>query len=170
MAVALTALEATIQITGPGGERSAPIDSFFTLPGDTPHSENILEPGDLITHVSLPPTRSRGSQTYLKLRDRASYEFALSSAAAVLEISGERITFARLALGGIATKPWRARSAEEVLRHSAPRQEVFLKAAEAALQGAVLHSHNGFKKELAKRCIVHALTLATQNAKERTEA
>jgi xanthine dehydrogenase YagS FAD-binding subunit len=164
MNVALTALEATIHVQGPRGERQIPIGEFFREPGNTPQVENALEPGDLVTHVTLPPPRSQSKQVYLKLRDRASYEFALASAAIVAEVAGGKISYARVALGGVATKPWRSAEAERALLGEPAETAAFRKAAEAALQGARPQSENGFKVELAKRCIVHALTLATRTA------
>ena len=164
MNVALTALEATIHVQGPKGERQIPIGEFFREPGNTPQVENALEPGDLVTHVTLPPPRSQSKQTYLKLRDRASYEFALASAAIIVEVKGGKISYARVALGGVATKPWRSPEAERALAGQPAQTAVFRKAAEGALQGARPQSENGFKVELTRRCIVHALTLATQTA------
>lgn len=164
MNVALTALEASIHVQGPKGERDIPIGEFFREPGKTPHIENVLEPGDLVTHVMLPPPRIRSKQVYLKLRDRASYEFALASAAIIVETNGGKISHARVALGGVGTKPWRSPEAEHSLDGQPPEAASFRKAAEAALQGARPQSENGFKVELAKRCIVHALTLATRPA------
>jgi xanthine dehydrogenase YagS FAD-binding subunit len=164
MNVALTALEATIHIQGPKGERDVPIAEFFLEPGDTPQRENVLEPGDLITGVTLPAPKANSQQVYLKLRDRASYEFALASAAIVAQMQGERLTWVRVALGGVGTKPWRSLEAEHVLHGKAANEKTFREAAEVALHGAVPQSQNGFKVELAKRCIIHALTLATTNA------
>src|SRR5467141_154349 len=106
MNVALTALEATIHMQGTNGERSVPIDEFFLLPGDTPNRETMLEPGELITFVTLPPPSVGNKSIYLKLRDRASYEFALASAAVVASVQQRRITRIRIALGGVGTKPW----------------------------------------------------------------
>src|SRR5436189_469562 len=110
MCVAMAALEATIHVQGPNGSRAVPIGDFHLLPGATPHRETVLEPGDLITHVTLPPPVSGSKQIYLKLRDRASYEFALASAAVVMTIAGTppQVTFARVAMGGVGTKPWRS--------------------------------------------------------------
>jgi len=164
MNVALTALEAVIHIQGLKGERDVPISEFFLLPGSTPQRETVLEPGDLITYVTLPAPRHGSKQTYLKLRDRASYEFALSSAAIVAEVNGGKISFVRVALGGVGTKPWRSLEAEKALLHQSATETVFRHAAEAALHSAHPQSHNAFKVELAKRCITHALTLATQQA------
>ena len=164
MNVALTALEATIDISGPKGERTVPIGEFFVVPGTTPQRENLLEPGDLITAVTLPAARANSKQVYLKLRDRASYEFALASAAVVAESNGGKLTFVRVALGGVGTKPWRSFEAEKFLHGKAADEKTFRQAAEAALHAAQPQSQNGFKVELARRCITHALTLATKNA------
>jgi xanthine dehydrogenase YagS FAD-binding subunit len=164
MNVALTALEATIHIQGVKGEREVPISEFFLVPGNTPHRENVLEPGDLITYVTLPAPKPNRKQVYLKLRDRASYEFALASAAIVAEVNDGKLSYVRVALGGVGTKPWRSLEAEQAL-HGKPADEAsFRRAAEAALHGATPQSENGFKVELAKRCITHALTLATKSA------
>jgi xanthine dehydrogenase YagS FAD-binding subunit len=164
MNVALAALEAVIHIQGAKGERDVPIHEFFLLPGNTPHRENVLEPGDLITHVTLPAPGPGSRQVYLKLRDRASYEFALASTAIVAEVNGGRLTFVRVALGGVGTKPWRSLEAEKALLGKPVETKSFQHAAEAALQDAHPQSENGFKVELARRSIVHALTLATQSA------
>jgi xanthine dehydrogenase YagS FAD-binding subunit len=161
MNVALTALEATIHIQGARGERNVAISDFFLVPGTTPQRENVLEPGDLITYVMLPAPKAGSKQIYLKLRDRASYEFALSSAAIVAVVSNGKLDFVRVALGGVGTKPWRSLEAEKVLHGKAADEKVFREAAEAALHGAQPQSENGFKVQLAKRCITHALTLAT---------
>ncbi|MGH8093565.1 MAG: FAD binding domain-containing protein [Chthoniobacterales bacterium] len=164
MNVAMAALEATIHVRGPKGERSIPIADFHLLPGKTPERETVLEPGDLITHVTLPPPVPGSRSLYLKLRDRASYEFALASAAVVVAVVSGKVTHARVALGGVATKPWRSTEAEGELSGQPATEAVFRKAAEAALRGAKPQSENGFKIELAKRCLVHALKLATQTS------
>jgi len=164
MNVALAALEATIHIRGTKGERSVPIGDFHLVPGDTPHRETVLEPGDLITNVTLPPPAPGNRSLYLKLRDRASYEFALASAAIIVTVGNGKLTRARIALGGVGTKPWRSTEAERELIDQPATPAVFQKAADAALRGAKPQSQNGFKVELAKRCLVHALKLATQNA------
>jgi xanthine dehydrogenase YagS FAD-binding subunit len=158
MNVALSALDATVAIRGTAGEREVPIGDFFLLPGDTPQRETVLLPGDLITHVTLPPPRAGARSHYLKLRDRASYEFALASAAVVLAIEDGRIAHARVAMGGVGTRPWRSIEAEQALQGAAPDAASFATAASAALHGAHPQSENGFKVELAKRCLVHALT------------
>ena len=164
MNIALAALEATIHVRGTRGERSIPIADFHLLPGNTPQRETVLEPGDLITHVTLPPPAPGNRSLYLKLRDRASYEFALASAAVVVTAAGGKITRARVALGGVGTKPWRSTEAEAELTNQAATEAIFQKAANAALRDAKLQSQNGFKVELAKRCLVHALKLVTQPA------
>jgi len=164
MNVAMAALEATIHIRGTKGERSVPIGDFHLLPGNTPNRETVLEPGDLITHVTLPPPSPGNRSLYLKLRDRASFEFALASAAVVITADGGKITRARVALGGVGTKPWRSTEAEAELTGQSATQAVFQKAAEAALRDAKPQSQNGFKVELAKRCLTHALKLVTQTA------
>jgi xanthine dehydrogenase YagS FAD-binding subunit len=161
MCVAMAALEATIHVQGPKGSRAIPIGEFHLLPGSTPHRETVLEPGDLITHVTLPPPRQGNKQVYLKLRDRASYEFALASAAVVITVAGGKVTWSRIALGGVATKPWRSPEAEAVLVGKPANAASFRKAAEAAMRNAKPQSENGFKIELAKRCLTHALRMAS---------
>jgi xanthine dehydrogenase YagS FAD-binding subunit len=164
MNVAMAALEATIHVRGTKGERSIPIADFHLLPENTPERETVLEPGDLITHVTLPPPAPGSRSLYLKLRDRASYEFALASAAVVVTVANGKLTHARIALGGVATKPWRSTEAEAELAGQPATEAVFRRAADAALRDAKPQSQNGFKVELAKCCLVHALKLATQNA------
>lgn len=160
MCVAMAALEATIHVQGPKGPRAISFGDFHLLPGSTPHRETVLEPGDLITHVTLPPPTKGSRHVYLKLRDRASYEFALASAAVVLTIASGNVTRARIALGGVGTKPWRSYEAEAVLAGGPANDANFRKAAEAALRGAKPQSENGFKIELARRCLTHALRTA----------
>jgi xanthine dehydrogenase YagS FAD-binding subunit len=161
MCVAMAALEATIHVQGTNGARTIPFGDFHLLPGSTPDRETVLEPGDLITHVTLPPPVTESRQVYLKLRDRASYEFALASAAVVVTVAGGKVTQARIALGGIGTKPWRSFEAETALVGQAVNQASFRNAAEAALRDAKPQSENGFKIELAKRCLAHALQMTT---------
>jgi xanthine dehydrogenase YagS FAD-binding subunit len=155
MNVAMAALEATVHVRGAKGERAIPIADFHVLPGNTPQRETVLEPGDLITHVTLPPPAPGNRSLYLKLRDRASYEFALAAA-------NGKVARARIALGGVGTKPWRSTEAETELTDQPANEATFRKAADAALRGAKPQSQNAFKVELAKRCLVHALKLATQ--------
>jgi xanthine dehydrogenase YagS FAD-binding subunit len=159
--VALTALEATIQVQGAKGKRSIPIREFYLLPGSTPNRETVLEPGDVIVSVTLPPPVAGAKSHYLKLRDRAAYEFALASAAVVLKLNGNKIEYARIALGGVGTRPWRSLEAERALKGNSVNAATFRRAAEEALKGARPASENGFKVELAKRCIVRALTMST---------
>jgi xanthine dehydrogenase YagS FAD-binding subunit len=162
MNVALTALDATIHIQNGQTTRSVPIAEFYLLPGDAPQRETVLEPGDLITHVTLPAPVAGSKSLYLKLRDRASYEFALASAAVIIRTENNRLTYVRVALGGVGTKPWRSKEAEQVLTGQTLSENRFRSAAEAALQGARPQSQNGFKIELAKRCLTHALKLASK--------
>jgi len=160
MCVAMAALEATIHMEGSKGSRAIPIADFHLLPGKTPERETVLEPGDLITHVTLPAPVTGSRQVYLKLRDRASYEFALASAAVVITLAAQSVTRARIALGGVGTKPWRSPEAEAALVGQPANEANFRRAAEAAMRGAKPQSHNGFKIELARRCLVHALQMA----------
>lgn len=163
MCVAMAALEATIYIQGPKGSRAIPIGDFHLLPGSAPNRETVLEPGDLITHVTLPPPIAGSKQVYLKLRDRASYEFALASAAIVIAIAGGKVTRVRIALGGVGTKPWRSPEAEAALTGKSADAANFRKAAEAALRDAKPQNENKFKIELAKRCLTHALKMASMS-------
>ena len=163
MCVAMAALEATIHIQGRDKSRSVSIGDFHLLPGDTPHRETVLEPGELITHVTLPPPKANSKHVYLKLRDRASYEFALSSAAVVINVDGGNISYVRIALGGVGTKPWRSLDAESVLTGNPANAAQFKKAAESAMRDAKPQTENGFKIELARRCLTHALNLATNS-------
>lgn len=161
MAVAMMALEARIHILGSQGEREIPIGDFYLLPGSTPHLENVLKPGDLITHVTLSPLAAGTRSHYLKLRDRASYEFALASAAVVIQAESGRIRKARIAFGGIGTRPWRSPEAEHALEGKAAHEATFRAAADAALRNAKPQRDNAFKVELARRCLVRALTTVT---------
>jgi xanthine dehydrogenase YagS FAD-binding subunit len=163
MCVAMAALEASIHIQGPGGKRTISIGDFHLLPGDTPHRETVVEPGDLITHVTLPPPQAGTRQVYLKLRDRASYEFALASCAIVMSLTDGIIHYVRVALGGVGTKPWRSPEAEAVLAGKSAGAENFRQAAEAALRNARPQSENKFKIELAKRCLMHGLQMAANS-------
>src|SRR5216117_427501 len=160
MCIAMAALEATVHVQGAKGSRAVPIGDFHLMPGNTPHRETVLEPGDLITHVTLPAPVAGSKQLYLKLRDRASYEFALASAAVVITVAGGNVTRARIALGGVGTKPWRSPEAEAALVGQSANGANFRKAAEVALRNAKPQSQNGFKIELAKRCLTHALHMA----------
>jgi len=160
MCVAMAVLDVTIHIQGTKGSRAVAFGDFHLLPGNTPHRETVLEAGDLITHVTLPPPVTGSKQVYLKLRDRASYECALSSAAVVLTIASGKITRARIALGGVGTKPWHSPEAEAALTGKPANDASFRHAAEAALRNAKPQSENKFKIELAKRCLTHALRTA----------
>jgi xanthine dehydrogenase YagS FAD-binding subunit len=160
MAVAMMALDATVHTSGPNGERAIALNEFYLVPGDTPQKENVLETGELITHVTLPASQGNRS-FYIKLRDRAQYEFALASAAVVVKANGRHIERALVALGGVATKPWRSLEAERALEGKTADRAVFERAADAAMAGAKPLQYNGFKIELAKRAIVRALETVT---------
>jgi xanthine dehydrogenase YagS FAD-binding subunit len=162
--VALTALEAVIHIEGTKGPRDLAVGQFYLLPGSTPERETVLEPGDLITYVTLPKLPAGAKSVYLKLRDRASYEFALASAAIVMKQESGKISFIRVAMGGVGTRPWRSSEAEKALIGKNANAVNFREAAEAALRGAKPQSQNGFKIELAKRCLVHAMGQASEAA------
>jgi xanthine dehydrogenase YagS FAD-binding subunit len=159
MCVPLVALDAVVRLRGPQGERTVPFADFHLLPGDHPERETVLRPGELITSVDLPSLPFAARSHYLKVRDRASYAFALASVAAALDVGSGTIRGARLALGGVGTKPWRSREAEAALVGKPAGEATYRAAAEAALHGAKPHRHNAFKVELAKRCIVRALTI-----------
>ncbi|MCD0503898.1 FAD binding domain-containing protein [Bordetella petrii] len=159
MNIALMALDATVHVQGPAGPRSIALARFHLEPGQTPERETALHHGELITHVTLPPAPDGARSSYVKLRDRASYEFALASAAVVLQAREGRIASARIALGGVATRPWPCPQAEQALAGQAPSTPLYEQAARAALQGATAYSQNGFKIELARRCLVHALSI-----------
>jgi xanthine dehydrogenase YagS FAD-binding subunit len=162
MNVAMAALDATIHVQGPKGKRTIPFEDFHRLPGNTPQIETNLKAAELIVAVELPPAKFAANSTYLKIRDRQSYAFALVSIAAGLEMDGNTIKSAGLALGGVAHKPWRSIPAEKALAGATPSPEAFRKAADLALAGARPYEHNAFKIELARQNIVRALTLATQ--------
>src|SRR5882757_5540750 len=158
LCVALAALDATDHLQGADGERTLPFEALHRLPGDTPTRETELRPGELITAVELPALPLARRSTYRKVRDRSSYAFALVSVAAALEVEGGMIKDVRLALGGVAHKPWRAHAAEGLLRGKQPSEEVFRHASVAELAAARPLRDNGFKVELAKRTIVAVLT------------
>ncbi len=161
MCVALAALAAVVRATGPTGERTIPFAEFHRLPGDTPEIDNALRPGEVVTAIDLPPQGFAQHYTYVKVRDRASYAFALVSAAVGVEMDGGTITVARLALGGVAHKPWRDESAEAMLIGKPASRESFQPVAEAIVATAKGYEHNAFKIDLAKRVIVRALSEAT---------
>jgi xanthine dehydrogenase YagS FAD-binding subunit len=160
MCVPLAALDAIVRVRGAGAERTIPFADFHLLPVDHPEREHALAPGELIVAVDIPPLRFAQRSVYLKVRDRASYAFALSSAAVALDVEGGRIRSSRIALGGIATKPWRAIEAERALEGARAGAEAWRAAVDAALRGAVTRRHNGFKLELTRRTLTRALTLA----------
>jgi xanthine dehydrogenase YagS FAD-binding subunit len=170
--VPLAALDAVVEIEGRNGRRDVSLEDLHRLPGNTPERETVLEPGDLIVAVRLPPAARNfsGHARYLKLRERTSYAFAMVSTAACLSIARGKIVEARVALGGVAAKPWRAREAEELLAGAAPEQESFERAAKAALAEAKPSGNNEYKIELAQRIVVRALTLATAGTPERIPA
>ncbi|MBO0933146.1 FAD binding domain-containing protein [Fibrella aquatilis] len=161
MAVALAALEAVVQVTGPNGERSINFADFHRLPGNEPQRDNTLEANEIVKSIDLPAKGFTENHTYLKLRDRSSYAFALVSVAVGLEMAGNTITDARIALGGVAHKPWRKPEAEQLLVGKAATPENFQLAADNLLAGAIGYGHNTFKIDLAKRAIVRALGEAT---------
>jgi xanthine dehydrogenase YagS FAD-binding subunit len=160
VAVALVALDASVHIEGPSGARAIPISDFFLLPGETPHLEHPLEHGDLIVGIEVPSSTVARTSLYLKVRDRESYEFALASAAVALRVEGGVIADVRLALGGIASRPWRAHRAEQLLMGARAEQAAFASAARAELADAIPRGMNAFKVELAQRTIVRALETA----------
>jgi xanthine dehydrogenase YagS FAD-binding subunit len=157
MCVALAALDARVHTRGVRGERIIPITDFHLLPGDHPERETVLDHGELVTAVTLPASPLAAHSRYLKVRDRASYAFALASVAAALDVQGGTIVAARIALGGVATKPWRALDAERALVGKPPGDAAFRAAAEIALRGAAPLRDNAFKVELARRVILRAL-------------
>ncbi|MGY4785390.1 FAD binding domain-containing protein [Rhodococcus opacus] len=157
VAVAFVAADAVVQTQGADRRRSIPLTEFYLSPGDTPDRENVLEHGELITAVDVPLLPDTARSHYLKVRDRASYEFALTSAAVALVIEDGVITWGRVAVGGVGTLPWRAQAAEQVLQGAAATGETFRAAAEQAVEGARTRPGNAFKVELAKRTVVRAL-------------
>jgi xanthine dehydrogenase YagS FAD-binding subunit len=170
--VPLIAFDAVVEVEGANGHRDIPLDGFHRLPGDTPQRETVLEPGELITAVRLPADAAgfAAHARYLKIRERTSYAFAVVSAAAALRIEDGAIAQARIALGGVALKPWRARAAEAELAGARADPAAFRRAAEAALADARPSGDNEFKIELARRIVVRALTLAASGTPERMPA
>jgi xanthine dehydrogenase YagS FAD-binding subunit len=160
LCVALAALEATVHVTGPSGARAIAFADFHRLPGDTPHIETDLQPNEIITAVELPARGFAANYSYLKIRDRLSYAFALVSVAAALELEAGKIKDARLALGGVAHKPWRNTEAEAALRGQAPDEASFKRAADIVLRDAKGYEHNAFKIELARRAVIRTMTQA----------
>jgi xanthine dehydrogenase YagS FAD-binding subunit len=170
--VPLAALDAVLEIEGPSGRRCVPIEHFHLLPGETPHIETVLAPGELIVAVRLPPQAAAfaGHARYLKLRDRTSYAFAVLSVAACVRMDGEIITEARVGLGGVAAKPWRARAAEALLAGRSADMDTLRAAADAALAQATPSGENGYKIELARRMVIRTLKLAIAGTPDRNPA
>jgi xanthine dehydrogenase YagS FAD-binding subunit len=170
--VPLVAFDAVVEIVGKGGHREVPLEGFHRLPGDTPDRESVLEPGELIVAVRLPPEAAAFAPhaRYVKLRERTSYAFAVVSAAAALRVNAGAIAEARIALGGVALKPWRARAAEALLVGARPERAAFHRAAEAALADATPSGDNAFKIELARRIVTRALALAASDTPDRAPA
>jgi xanthine dehydrogenase YagS FAD-binding subunit len=170
--VPLVALDAVVEIEGQAGRREVPVEAFHLLPGHTPDRESVLAPGELIVAVRLPAAAAAFARNtrYLKVRERTSYAFAVVSAAVAVRLQGSVITEARVALGGVALKPWRARAAEALLAGVPADPAVFRRAAEAALADAKPSGDNGFKIELARRIIVRALALAVAGTPDRLPA
>ncbi|MGA2596722.1 MAG: xanthine dehydrogenase family protein subunit M [Bryobacteraceae bacterium] len=167
MCVALAALDATVKVSGPNGDRTIPFNAFHLLPGDTPHIETSLQPNELIVSVELPPLPFAKHSRYRKVRDRASYAFALVSVAAALQVENGTVSNVRLALGGVAPKPWRAYEAEKVLLGAEASSETFRRAAEAELSHARGFRDNSFKIELAKRTIASVLSELAEAGEKR---
>lgn len=157
MSVAFAALDATVHLDGPMGQRNVRLTDFHQLPGTTPHIETVLRPGELVTAIAISPSAAAANSRYRKVRDRSSYAFALVSVAAGLDVADGRIRDVRIALGGIAAKPWRAVQAEDVLRGEVPTRENFLRAADVELAAAKPTEANAFKIELAKRTMAAVL-------------
>jgi len=164
LAVSLLAVDARVHVRGPRGTRAIPLDAFYLLPGETPDRETVLERGELIEAVELPRSAHARSSAYLKVRDRASYEFALVSVAVALDIAGGTIRSARIALGGVAPVPWRAHAAEAAIAGRAPEPAVFASAARAATGGMKGYGYNDFKVTLAERSVARALAMVTGGA------
>ena len=162
LCVALAALEAIVHVVGPAGARTIAFSDFHRLPGDTPQRDTNLEPNEIITAIELPPKGFRANYSYLKIRDRLSYAFALVSVAAALELDGDTIREARLAVGGVAHKPWRVAAAEAALRGQRADAGAFAQAADLVLRGAKGYGHNNFKIGLARRAIVRTLSQAAR--------
>jgi xanthine dehydrogenase YagS FAD-binding subunit len=170
--VPLVALDAAVEVEGASGRRTVPVETFHHLPGETPERETVLEPGELIVALRLPAEAAlfAAHSRYLKVRDRTSYAFAIVSVAAALRVEKGEIAAARVALGGVAAKPWRARAAEEILIGQPAGGSIFGRAAEAALAEAQPVGDNGFKIELARRTVTRALTLAAAGTPSRLPA
>lgn len=164
MCVALAALDATVTLTGPKGERRIAFTDFHRLPGDHPEKDNVLERGELITAIDIPDNKFADHVHYLKVRDRSSYAFALVSVAAAVELDGDTIRDLRLAMGGVAHKPWRLKEAEQFLKGKSATEKNFQEAAALAMKSAKGHGQNNFKLKLAPNTLVEALRQATGKA------
>src|ERR687886_2581485 len=164
LAVALVALDAAVEVRGPRGQRTVLLDDVYRLPADTPHIETVLEPGEVIAAITVPPSAAAQRSHYLKVRDRASFEFALVAAAVALDMDGARIRQARVALGGVGTKPWRVPRGEAALAGAGLDPAALRPAAALAAEGAQGHGHNDFKIELMQRAIVRAVETAGARA------
>jgi xanthine dehydrogenase YagS FAD-binding subunit len=162
MCVALAALGATVHVAGPAGSRAIALTDFHRLPGDTPQHDTNLAPNELVVAIELPKSGFAQNYSYLKIRDRLSYAFALVSVAAAMELDGDRIKEARLALGGVAHKPWRDTAAEAALMGHVADRAAFVRAADILLRDAKAQTHNAFKIDLARRAIVRTLTQAAR--------
>jgi xanthine dehydrogenase YagS FAD-binding subunit len=163
-AVALVAFDAQIDVLGPNGERTLAVEALHREPGSTPHIETTLEPGELIQRIRVPKTALGRASTYHKIRDRESYAFALSSAAVALQMERDVVRAARVAIGGLATRPWRARAAEQVLLGKSLTPQTARQAGDAALQGAKPGRENAFRIELGARTVADALLIARRRA------
>ena len=166
LAVALVALEAEAHLTSTRGRRTLPVEDLYALPGSTPQVETVLRPGELVTGVTLPRTAWSASSHYVKVRDRQSYEFALASAAVALRVERDRVVAARVAVGGVATAPWRLRRVERALVGKRPDEAAFTAAAAHATEGARARHHNAYKLELLPRTVVRALLELTEREEQ----
>jgi xanthine dehydrogenase YagS FAD-binding subunit len=164
MCIALVALDATVLVSGPKGDRRIPFQTFHRLPGDTPQKDNTLERGELIVALVIPDNPYRKNVHYLKVRDRTSYAFALVSVAAAVDLQGDRINDVRLGMGGVAHKPWRLTEAENFLKGKTASEANFRQAADLVMKGAKGYGYNNFKLKLAPNTVVEALKTATGKA------
>ena len=162
--VALVAMDASVEVLGPSGTRLMPVADLYRLPGATPHLEFTLIPGEMVTAILVPKTSAGRRSTYHKIRDRASYAFALASAAVALDMADGQVTQARIALGGVGTRPWRAPAAERLLAGQLLTPELALAAGRAAFDGARAGQHNGYKIELGARTVADALLIAAERS------
>ncbi len=163
--VALVAMDAAVEILGPDGQRAVPVADLYRLPGDAPHEEFTLRPGEMITAIVVPKTAAGRGSTYHKIRDRESYAFALSSAAVALEMEGRTVRSARIALGGVATVPWRSREAEDAIASRELTMDSAMAAGQAAFAAARRGRDNGFKLDLGARTVADALIIAAERSR-----